>query len=318
MKVNDQLLSIIIPVYNREYLIAETLNAIINQEYKNWECLVIDDGSTDNTVKVVQFLSKKDSRISIHIRPPNLKQGGNAARNYGFDLALGEYITWVDSDDLVDIRHYIRHIRVLQKNPEIYATISKAGIFHKQIGDLEGVWSQIYKSQNVLEDMICNLVSWPILGVCWRKTWFSCAPFSEEIISGQEWLMHVNQLINGLKFEIINDVTSYVRRHSDRKGMNENPLKYLSRFNARFYVYNELKKNKVLSKINKLALIKSMIQNIKKITDTKSIRFLIPACFRIMILNISLNYRFQFLRILIVGIPLKLFFTKGERFFYIN
>ena len=166
--------------------------------------------------------------------------------------------------------------------------------------------------------MICNLVSWPILGVCWRKTWFSCAPFSEEIISGQEWLMHVNQLINGLKFEIINDVTSYVRRHSDRKGMNENPLKYLSRFNARFYVYNELKKNKVLSKINKLALIKSMIQNIKKITDTKSIRFLIPACFRIMILNISLNYRFQFLRILIVGIPLKLFFTKGERFFYIN
>lgn len=95
------LVSIIIPTYNRAHLIGETLNSIISQTYENWECIVVDDGSTDGTNVVMQNYLEKDTRIQYHHRPENHMHGGNGARNYGFEVSKGEYIQWFDSDDLM-------------------------------------------------------------------------------------------------------------------------------------------------------------------------------------------------------------------------
>src|SRR5690554_568349 len=94
--------SIIIPFYNRAHLIGETLDSIIAQTYTHWECIVVDDGSTDNTEEVVSAYVDKDSRFQFYHRPDTHKPGGNGARNYGFSLSKGEYINWFDSDDLMD------------------------------------------------------------------------------------------------------------------------------------------------------------------------------------------------------------------------
>ncbi len=95
------LVSIIIPVHNRAQLIGETLDSIILQTYRNWECIVIDDGSTDYTEELLEFYCEKDSRISFYHRPCNRLSGGNAARNYGLEKSSGEYILWFDSDDIM-------------------------------------------------------------------------------------------------------------------------------------------------------------------------------------------------------------------------
>ncbi|WP_338733326.1 glycosyltransferase family 2 protein [Mangrovimonas cancribranchiae] len=95
------LVSIIIPTYNRAHLIGETLDSVLVQTYQNWECIVVDDGSTDNTEDVLKQYTQKDSRIKYLHRPQEHLPGGNGARNYGFKLSKGKYVQWFDSDDLM-------------------------------------------------------------------------------------------------------------------------------------------------------------------------------------------------------------------------
>ena len=95
------LVSIVIPTYNRAHLIGETLDSVLEQTYTNWECIVVDDGSADDTETVVMDYVNRDTRFQFHKRPEKYKSGGNGARNYGFDVSKGEYVNWFDSDDLM-------------------------------------------------------------------------------------------------------------------------------------------------------------------------------------------------------------------------
>ena len=92
--MNNPLISIIIPVYNSEKYLKECLDSVINQTYNNLEIIVVNDGSTDNSLQIIQ--SYKDNRIKLI----NKENGGvSSARNVGLKQATGEYIMFVDSDD---------------------------------------------------------------------------------------------------------------------------------------------------------------------------------------------------------------------------
>lgn len=99
--MEESIVSIIIPTLNREKLIGFTIDSIFNQNYQNWECIIVDDGSTDNTEDLIKSYQKKDNRIKYFKRPSNYKPGGNGARNYGFQISNGKYINWFDSDDIM-------------------------------------------------------------------------------------------------------------------------------------------------------------------------------------------------------------------------
>ncbi|XLS28482.1 glycosyltransferase family 2 protein [Flavobacteriaceae bacterium M23B6Z8] len=94
-------ISIIIPTYNRASLIAETLDTILAQTFTDWECILVDDHSTDRTAEVLEAYTKKDVRIQWVLRPEDRPKGANACRNYGLELSNGEFIQWFDSDDLM-------------------------------------------------------------------------------------------------------------------------------------------------------------------------------------------------------------------------
>jgi glycosyltransferase involved in cell wall biosynthesis len=94
--------SIIIPTYNRCELLKYTLNSIINQSFKNWECIIINDGSTDNTKNEIGNFITKDQRITL-INQENTERA--IARNNGAKVAKGKYLIFIDSDDLFEISH---------------------------------------------------------------------------------------------------------------------------------------------------------------------------------------------------------------------
>lgn len=98
---NKPLVSIIIPTYNRAHLIGETLDSVLGQIYTNWECIVVDDGSTDGTEELLNFYVAKDGRFQYHKRPDSHLPGGNGARNYGFEISKGKYVQWFDDDDIM-------------------------------------------------------------------------------------------------------------------------------------------------------------------------------------------------------------------------
>jgi glycosyltransferase involved in cell wall biosynthesis len=109
----SELISIIIPLYNREHLVKETLESILSQTYQNWECVIVDDGSTDRSLEVVNAYAKIEPRIKIFERPSDRAKGANACRNYGFEKSKGDYIVWFDSDDIMLENYLELHLKPL-------------------------------------------------------------------------------------------------------------------------------------------------------------------------------------------------------------
>ena len=106
-------ISIIMPAYNAEKFIEESIISVINQTYKMWELLVIDDGSTDETLKIVYKLQKKDKRIKVYKNDVNI--GVSQTRNYGMKLSEGDWIAFLDSDDIWDIEKLEKQINFSKK-----------------------------------------------------------------------------------------------------------------------------------------------------------------------------------------------------------
>jgi glycosyltransferase involved in cell wall biosynthesis len=117
------LISIIIPSYNRAGIIKDTLDSIVKQTYENWECIVVDDGSTDETYKVVTEYGLMDDRFQYHSRPQNLRKGACSCRNYGFELSKGVYVTWLDSDDVFSENKIASQVNVL-KNEDVGVVVT--------------------------------------------------------------------------------------------------------------------------------------------------------------------------------------------------
>ena len=90
-----ELISIITPCYNSNDFISETIDSVINQSYKNWELLIIDDCSTDNSVEIIQKYLEKDSRIKLFIN--NKNSGAAVSRNFGLLKSSGRFISFIDS-----------------------------------------------------------------------------------------------------------------------------------------------------------------------------------------------------------------------------
>lgn len=127
--MKPSLISIIIPIFNRAKLIPETLNSVLRQTYNNWECILIDDGSSDNTIEVIEQYVKKDNRFKLYIRPDGYLPGGNGARNYGIDVSNGEFIQWFDSDDIMKENFLYAKIEALIHSPDYKSVISRNTFF---------------------------------------------------------------------------------------------------------------------------------------------------------------------------------------------
>ncbi|MEF2919536.1 MAG: glycosyltransferase [Acutalibacteraceae bacterium] len=94
--MND-LISVVLPVYNGEKYLSESIESVINQTYKNWELIIVDDCSTDNTAVIAKKYAEQDDRIHYYLNEKNLRLPRNL--NRGFSLAKGNYLTWTSDDN---------------------------------------------------------------------------------------------------------------------------------------------------------------------------------------------------------------------------
>lgn len=113
-----ELVTVVIPTYNRETTINRAIESVLNQSYKNIEVLICDDFSTDHTIEKVKELIEKHDNIRVISRKDKVK-GANAARNLGIAEAKGEYIAFLDSDDTLLNDSISNRIQIFEKHPEI-------------------------------------------------------------------------------------------------------------------------------------------------------------------------------------------------------
>lgn len=124
--------SVITPAYNAEKYIAQAIESILNQTFKDFEYIIIDDCSTDSTWKIIQEYAKEDARIIALKNEKNLGIAGN--RNKGTQIALGKYIIWQDADDISMLTRIEKQFRFMEENSEVGIAGSYM-LFFSEIGD---------------------------------------------------------------------------------------------------------------------------------------------------------------------------------------
>jgi glycosyltransferase involved in cell wall biosynthesis len=122
--------SVIVPTYNRGYILGEALKSILEQSYKNIDVVVVDDGSTDDTFRVVQGISDGRVRYISH----ECNRGCSAAYNTGISAASGELIAFLDSDDVWKMEYLERQVSFLERQPESGAVFSDTEIREEMAG----------------------------------------------------------------------------------------------------------------------------------------------------------------------------------------
>lgn len=148
--MEENKVSIIIPVYNTEKFIGKTIESVLNQTYKNWEILIFNDKSKDNSLKIIKKYSEKDKRIKVVDSKENV--GVVAARNKLTEIATGEFIAFLDADDYWKQNKLEKQIKFMRKNNALISCTEYTRVTEdeKEINDI------IIKEIITYEDMLKN------------------------------------------------------------------------------------------------------------------------------------------------------------------
>jgi glycosyltransferase involved in cell wall biosynthesis len=233
--MSDQpLVSIIIPTYNRAHLIGETLDSVVAQTYENWECIIVDDSSSDNTDEVVGKYTKKDSRFKYYHRPEEHLQGGNGARNYGFKMSRGDFIQWFDSDDMMDENLLFEQI----ENMISFNVVMSICLYDRYNEDFSKITVKCveYSVKNSLYyDYIMKVFSFNLLTTLFSRSYLQNYKLNEKLFKSQEYEF-IQRILRdaGDNYKILNKPLVKVRRHSNSiTGMfNDAKLKSLLEVSA--------------------------------------------------------------------------------------
>lgn len=267
----NPLVSIIVPCYNQAQFLPEALQSVWEQTYENWECIIVNDGSPDNTHEVAQEWLAKDKRFSYF----KIKNGGvSKARNIGLSRSKGCYIQFLDADDTLESQKIDLQVSFLENERQVDIVYSSSRYFYannsKELFAIHytnivptidlSKWDKNQKEILVLRN-ICT-----ICASLYRKQIFEKIKFKDVVY--EDWLFHIECALNNyvFHFEKFYNSTSFIRmtkqsqmiKHSqdnDKKtGFNTELIKLISVFNFKSKLslqMNSIKKSNV-NKKNKI------------------------------------------------------------------
>lgn len=211
--------------YNRAKLILETLNSIVNQTYKNWECIIVDDNSKDNTKQVVKKLFvDKDSRFKFYTKDNNkYSQGLGGSRNMSLDLAEefnAEYIHFFDDDDLMHPRKLEMQMNLLTSNPDLSFVTCEYEHFEPEKLNFEELRSSKLPllTKNLIEDFVMknkNKIYLNSCGPIWDASVWKDVRFNESLKIAEEYEVYSRLFIklDYIKYNAVQNILFYYRKH---------------------------------------------------------------------------------------------------------
>ena len=248
------LVSIIVPIYNKEKFITKLLNSIIRQTYKNLEIILIDDGSTDRSLEICERFASKDTRIQIYSQN---NSGVSTARNKGIEVAKGEYILFIDSDDDIANNFVESFINNLEEDCVVKCN---------------------YKgNKNVLMDRreyLEKIISGEVLGVCWgyllEKEKIGQIRFDQQTSYMEDTIFMVEYINQISKVKLINQNVYYHTRNEESLTSDDTNIE--KKINEYIYSLNKIKKIILKKKISIKSLEKYVQQRKIKIIESEFAR----------------------------------------------
>ena len=239
-----QKISVIVPIFNASKSIKKCIESIINQTYKNIEIILINDGSEDNTLEIINDYKEKDERIKV-INKAN--SGVANTRNVGIEIATGQYIMFVDSDDYIDVNYIYEMHNELVKNDSDVAVSGMTSCENNE----KKIKKIIYKNES------CNLQFSEIISEIINKLTFCSAC---KTLIKKEMIFSFNMLKKATKIRYVNS-TGYYYVFSKNSATNKTDIKSINKYcQDNYYAFNYIKNNtqcenylisnRVLTKIN--------------------------------------------------------------------
>lgn len=202
-----KLVSIIIPTYNRADLIVVTLDSVFNQIYSNWECIIIDDGSTDGSGTIIQKYVDSDTRFSYFLRPDYKQKGPSSCRNFGIEKAKGEYVLFLDSDDLISETCLQNRVSFAIQNPKFDFWIFQMQTFGYDQAPIFNYGIGVFKNETEYCKQEFAKGNHPFVVTCplWKKNvLININGFNENLLSFEDPELHLRALKEGYKIKYAN------------------------------------------------------------------------------------------------------------------
>ena len=250
MNNSSPLVSIITPVYNAQKYIAQAINSVLSQTYKNWELIIINDGSSDNTEDIIK--SFEDSRIKLITQ---LNGGVSRARNRGLEVAKGEYITFLDADDILPIESIELRTQYLEKNRDIDLVDGVVSIRDEAMQKERRVYRPYYRGR--LLKRLLRLDSRVFLGICYffRASLVEDLRFRSDITHCEDIIFYIELASkHNIEYGFISDEIYWYRKveksaMSDIDGLERGYLfllNYLQDISIRQKIYLRYKVARIL------------------------------------------------------------------------
>lgn len=240
MSNQTKLVSIVAPVYNGALYVARFIECLVNQTYKNWQLILVDDGSTDDTVDIISDYASRDGRIILVPRAREPKCA-NTCRNIGLEKAKGQYIVVFDSDDVVAPFCLKQRVEYMESHPEIdYATF-KGQSAVDQGPDLKPIGK--YWGDEQVDDVLANflLVKYPF--AVWNNIYkaerIKQIDWDERIYVYQDFDFIVSCILNGLKHSFaLSEKPDYFYCLSHNNSVSSNFISE-QKFNSTVYLFGK-------------------------------------------------------------------------------
>lgn len=235
------LVSVVIPAYNSDLYISQTINSVLNQSYQNIELIVVDDGSDDGTIEIVRGFKKHVSLLSQD------NSGQGVARNNGSKIAKGEYIAFIDSDDLWDENKLEHQASILQNRPDAVATYCDYRAIDSNgniIGQTSSLWSARPSGQVIQQLLFGNCIGSPSVIMVKRNAFFNAGGFSENPSrNAEDYSLYLNLALTGPIIYNPLTLVSY-RRHTEQATANPSYAyqKALGNYAALFNIKDKIAK----------------------------------------------------------------------------
>jgi glycosyltransferase involved in cell wall biosynthesis len=202
--------SVITPTKNRLRLLSEAIDSVQRQTFNAWEHIVVDDGSEDGTAEEVSQRAAADPRIR-YVKRTCEKSGANVCRNIGITVSSGEFIVFLDSDDLLAPSCLAHRVELMQRNLDLDFAAFQSAAFEKSPGDLARKVSDELLGDDLVRFLFFEY-PWIITGPIWRRSsLYKLGLFDEALLSWQDIDLHIRAVAQGLKYLRFMEVDHLIR-----------------------------------------------------------------------------------------------------------
>lgn len=227
------IISIIMPCYNQEKYIGEAVDSVLSQTFTNWELIIVDDGSTDDSYSIMKDYAGRDERITCY-RQDNA--GPSKARNHGVKYANGKYLLFFDSDDKLASTYLEKGVQYMEANENCTVFYPRVQYFGSR-NDEEQLRYTSYKSLLCKSSILCT-------SVLRKKDFDRIGGFDESMKGFEDWEMFIRLLYHNDIVHQSSDILFYYRMHREEGSINAQAIRDSDQLTAFIYnknrtIYNE-------------------------------------------------------------------------------